>query len=107
MLSTPVWGVATRKDVVAAREAPARRIAIAVGSTPQEHSGRGTPIMAALKTAPKPVPERWRPMVWRGTKAWMRPAMKKPSRMYGDISLSIIIRESIMFIGSREKNGWL
>ena len=43
MLSTPVWGVAMRNDVEAAREAPLRRSATAVGNTPHEHSGKGMP----------------------------------------------------------------
>ena len=58
MLSTPVWGVAMRNDVDAAREAPLRRSATAVGSTPQEHSGNGMPKAAAVATDRNPVPAR-------------------------------------------------
>ena len=58
MLSTPVWGVAMRNDVEAAREAPLRRNATAVGSTPHEHRGNGTPKAAAVATERSPVPAR-------------------------------------------------
>ena len=40
----------TRKDIDAALEAPFRRMAIAVGNTPHEHKGKGTPIAATLIT---------------------------------------------------------
>ncbi len=58
MLSTPVCGVAMRNDVEAALEAPFRLMAIAVGNTPHEHNGNGTPIRADLTTAFQPVPDR-------------------------------------------------
>ncbi len=58
MLSTPVWGVAMRNDVDAAREAPLRRKATAVGSTPHEHNGKGMPKAAAVSTERSPVPAR-------------------------------------------------
>ena len=58
MLSTPVWGVAMRNDVEAAREAPLRRKATAVGNTPHEHSGNGMPKAAAVATDRSPVPAR-------------------------------------------------
>jgi len=89
ILSTPVCGVATRNEVEAARDAPLRRMATAVGSTPHEHSGRGMPISADFTTAFQPVPERWRANTRLGMKACITPANRKPSRMYGDISLSI------------------
>ena len=50
ILSIPVCGVETRKDIDAALEAPFRRMAIAVGNTPHEHKGKGTPIAATLIT---------------------------------------------------------
>lgn len=37
ILSIPVCGVETRKDIDAALEAPFRRMATAVGNTPHEH----------------------------------------------------------------------
>ena len=50
MLSTPVWGVEIRNADVADLDAPLRCMATAVGNTPQEHSGSGTPISDALTT---------------------------------------------------------
>ena len=50
MESTPVWGVAIRKAVVAPREAPSFRRDMAVGSTPHEQSGSGMPSRVALMT---------------------------------------------------------
>lgn len=50
MESTPVCGVAIKKDRVAPLEAPSLRSDMAVGITPQEHSGRGIPKRDALKT---------------------------------------------------------
>tara|TARA_B100000519_G_scaffold44805_1_gene35691 strand:- start:159 stop:440 length:282 start_codon:yes stop_codon:yes gene_type:complete len=46
--STPVSGVATKKEEVAPFEAPALRMANAVGITPHEHSGNGAPMNAPL-----------------------------------------------------------
>ena len=88
MLSTPVWGVAIRNDADAAFDAPPRCIATAVGSTPHEHNGSGTPTRAPLRTDLKPLPDRWRLMVVSGTKACNMPAIRNPSSMYGDIPLS-------------------
>ncbi len=87
-----------RKADEAAREAPFLRMAMAVGSTPQEQSGNGTPMRAALTTVPSERPERWRANVSRDTNAWSNPAIKNPNKIYGDISLSIYKRESIKFI---------
>ena len=50
MESTPVCGVAMRKETVAPFDAPSLRIDIAVGITPQEHNGSGTPNNAAYIT---------------------------------------------------------
>jgi hypothetical protein len=47
-----------RNDVVAAVEAPFLRNDIAVGRTPHEQSGNGTPSNAALKDCLKPFPAR-------------------------------------------------
>lgn len=94
MLSTPVCGVAIRKEVEAALDAPLRRIAMAVGNTPQEQSGNGIPISADLTTALNPVPDRWRAKVFCGMNACITPAIRKPNKMYGDISLSINSNES-------------
>ena len=58
MLSTPVWGVAMRNDTVALPDAPSRRRLIAVGMTPHEHRGSGTPSKAAITTLRIPSAER-------------------------------------------------
>ena len=50
MLSTPVCGVESRNETVAARLAPWRRNEAATGITPHEHSGKGTPSIAAFNT---------------------------------------------------------
>ena len=50
MLSTPVWGVELKKDIVAPRLAPIFRIEEATGITEQEQRGSGIPKSAALKT---------------------------------------------------------
>ena len=89
MLSTPVCGVAIRNDEEAAFEAPLRFMATAAGSTPHEHSGKGTPIRAAFITGFQPVPDRCRLIVPAGMNECINPATRSPSRMYGDISLSI------------------
>ena len=47
MESAPVCGVDIKNDTVAARDAPSRRIDMAAGITPHEHSGNGTPKRAA------------------------------------------------------------
>ena len=52
MESIPVCGVAMRNDVTAPFYAPSRRSDMAVGITPQEQRGRGTPKRAALTTLP-------------------------------------------------------
>ena len=53
MESTPVCGVAIRKETVAPFDAPSRRNDMAVGMTPHEQRGNGTPKSAALKTEAK------------------------------------------------------
>ena len=100
ILSIPVCGVEMRKEVEAALEAPLRRMAIAVGSTPQEQRGKGIPIAADLMTDFQPIPDRCRANVRCGINACMIPAIRKPNNMYGDISLSInrSVCNSSMFV---------
>lgn len=93
MESTPVCGVAIRKDVDAALEAPPRCIAMAVGRTPQEQRGNGMPNRAALTTGRMPLPDKWRDIVAVDMKACIRPAMRNPSRIYGAIWQSMISME--------------
>jgi len=91
--STPVCGVAIRKDVAAAGEAPWRRSDTAVGSTPHEHNGSGIPKRAALRTGFHPLPARWWLIVSGRTYTCSIPAIMNPSNMYGDISLRIVANE--------------
>ena len=49
MLSTPVWGVETRKDTVDPLDAPESLRVAATGITPHEHRGIGIPSTVALK----------------------------------------------------------
>jgi hypothetical protein len=81
MLSTPVWGVEIKNEVVAAVDAPLRRNDMAVGSTPHEHSGKGTPINAAFIASLNPLPERWRVSNLGVTNAWRMPQNRKPNSM--------------------------
>lgn len=78
-----------KKEVNAARDAPLRRMEMAAGSTPQEHNSKGMPTAADFITDRQPVPAKWRANVFWGTKACISPAMKNPSKMYGDISLGM------------------
>ena len=50
MESMPVCGVAMRNEAMAPFEAFSLRSPMAVGMTPHEHSGRGTPSSAAQTT---------------------------------------------------------
>jgi len=50
MESAPVAGVEIKKETEAPRLAPSLRRAIAVGITPQEQIGRGTPKSVAQRT---------------------------------------------------------
>ena len=78
--STPVCGVAIRKEVVAALDAPWRLNETAVGKTPQEHSGKGMPIAAAFTTDFHPFPERCLVSVASFTKACKIPAIRNPNQ---------------------------
>ena len=60
MESTPDSGVDIRKAVVAPLLAPCFRSDTAAERTPQDHSGIGIPIRAALNTdAKRPRPKCW------------------------------------------------
>ena len=50
MLSTPVWGVDNKNDEIEAFDAPCFFNDADTGITEHEHSGRGIPKIAALKT---------------------------------------------------------
>ena len=79
--SIPVCGVAIKKEVDAAFEAPWRLRDTAVGSTPHEHSGSGMPNRAAFTTGFMPEPERWRLIVDGFTNTWRKPAMINPNNI--------------------------
>ena len=53
MESTPICGVEIIKATVAPREAPSFLNEMAVGMTPHEHKGKGTPIKPANNTERK------------------------------------------------------
>ena len=79
MESTPVSGVEMRKDVVAPRLAPDLRSCVAVGMTEQEHSGTGTPMIAAVATERTSFPPSFRAIQVAGTTTLRTPAMMKPT----------------------------
>ncbi len=81
--SAPVSGVEIRKDVVEAREAPARYRVIATGRVPQEQSGSGAPIKAALITVMGPDPPNALLTIGIGIHAWIRPAAISPNNSQG------------------------
>lgn len=76
--STPVCGVAIKKEATAPLDAPSLRIDIAVGITPQEQSGKGMPMSAALITLRKDLRERYLWKYFPGIKVCMIPAIRKP-----------------------------
>jgi hypothetical protein len=85
MESTPVCGVESRNDSVAARLPPCRLRDAPTGITPQEHSGNGTPNSAALNTGLKPRLPRWASSQRGETQTDSTPATRKPSSRYGAI----------------------
>ena len=56
MLSTPVWGVETRKDTVEPFDAPDSLSVAATGITPQEHKGKGIPNIVDFRIDPISLP---------------------------------------------------
>ena len=85
MLSTPVCGVDSKNDVVAARLAPWRRNEAETGITPHEHNGRGTPQSAAFSTGTNPRPPKCRSTNSGEMQTESTPATKKPNSRYGAI----------------------
>lgn len=73
------------KETVAPREAPSFLREMAVGITPHEHKGRGTPIKAANKTDLKFSFARCLSKNADGTKTCNIPAIIKPNKRYGAI----------------------
>ena len=85
--STPVWGVAIKKDTVAPFDAPSRLSDIAVGITPHEHKGKGIPNNAAQHTDAKLLLDKYLLYNVLGTKTCIKPANKKPNNKKGDMAL--------------------
>ena len=79
MESTPVWGVDIRKETVAAFEAPSFLRDIAVGMTPHEHNGNGTPSNDAFITERNELPPKYLRYSTFGMNACITPASKKPN----------------------------
>lgn len=99
MESTPVSGVDIRNDKVAPSEAPCFFNDKAVGTTPHEQRGKGTPRREAFNTEEYLLPPRWRKILSSGKKTCRRPATRKPNRRYKDESLNIFSdSERIPFI---------
>lgn len=86
MESTPVSGVATRKDNVAPSDAPERLSPIAAGNTPHEHNGNGAPIKAPLMTGQVPLPPNTRFIKLSGIQTLIKPAANKPNNSQGAAS---------------------
>ncbi len=87
-LSTPVCGVESRNASVAPRLAPCLRSDAATGSTPHEHSGKGTPISDAFTTCRRPGAPKCRRTKSADMTTESAPASAKPTSRYGDISCS-------------------
>ena len=87
--STPVSGVAMRNATVAPLLAPCRTSPSAVGSTPQEQRGTGTPMIDAQSTdLTRPV-ARKRRKTRDGTRTASAPATAKPNSRKSEASLKI------------------
>ena len=98
MESMPVCGVEIRNAVVAPFDAPSLLSDIAVGITPQEHSGSGMLKIIAFITERKEFPPKYLLYRLLGMNACIRPANKNPSSTYGDIWF---IRSKISLIFNR------
>ncbi len=86
--SAPDSGVDITNEDTAPLLAPSRLSAAAIGITPQEHNGSGTPIAAAQKTEPSFRRPNNLTTARAGMKARTRLARKKPANIYGAASPS-------------------
>ena len=77
--STPVCGVAIKKEITEPFDAPSLYNAIAAGTTPQEHNGNGTANIIAYKTDTQLFFDKYFKNSCCGTKTCRIPANKKPS----------------------------
>ena len=94
MESIPVCGVDIRNAAVAPLPAPLRRSPVAIGNTPHEHIGSGTPTSTARSIPRNPeLPPMTRFTHVRGTQTAMTPAMKKPTTSQGDIAANTSANE--------------
>ncbi len=94
MESTPVWGVEMRNAAVAPFPAPLRRSPVAIGRTPHEQIGSGTPTSTARRMPKKPeLPPMTRFTHALGIHTAMTPAAKKPATSHGDIAANTSTNE--------------
>jgi len=89
ILSTPVWGVDSRKEIVAPLLAPCFRNDIETGITPHEHNGSGTPNADAFSNGQKSLRPRCLSISPADMNTDSTPATKKPNKRYGLISASV------------------
>ena len=102
----PVCGVEMRNAAVAPFPAPLRRSPVAIGRTPHEQIGSGTPTSTARRIPEKPeLPPMTRFTHALGIHTAMTPAARKPTTSHGDIaantSANKISKLHIVFIKSR------
>ena len=86
ILSIPVCGVATKKDIIEPLLAPCLFNDAETGMTPHEHKGNGIPYKTAFRFDKKPCLPICDSIFSCETKTDNSPAKAKPSRRYGDIS---------------------
>ena len=91
---TLVSGVEIRKESVAPRLAPRLRSVTAVGSTLQEHSGKGTPMSVASTTERVRAPRNKPTIASARTSPSNRPASRKPTSRKRDDSTSRLQKEA-------------
>lgn len=93
--STPVSGVDTKNDIVADGEAPERRSPSAAGMTPQEQSGSGAPMTAALLTDAMLSWDICRSNNVTGIRCFIIPATANPNSSQGADSVNKSIKFNI------------
>jgi len=101
--SSPVCGVDVRKDVTALFRAPRERKEREVGTTEQEHKGKGMPSSDALTSGNRVPSPRCRMTTARGRNSFRMPATKKPSIRYGAMWTNMVIISDKRFI---IRKGW-
>ncbi len=87
--STDDSGVVVRNDRLAGWLAPLRRISTEIGTTPQLHTGSGTPTSAAMVTPPMPGRPSQRWIARAGRSTWTKPATARPKSRKGAARRSV------------------